>query len=85
MLLVFEPARGKGLIPFTMYMRQYRVGDFIDIKRNAAMQKGVPFKSGQPAASHPPHVTTASLVGNTPETVTLIPYETNANTDDAWN
>ncbi|RYC65933.1 hypothetical protein CHU98_g317 [Xylaria longipes] len=36
--------RKKGSIPLTVYMRQYRVGDIVDIKCNAAVQKGMPFK-----------------------------------------
>ncbi|KAI1175747.1 ribosomal protein L21e-domain-containing protein [Nemania sp. FL0916] len=36
--------RKKGAIPLTVYMRQYRVGDYVDIKCNAAVQKGMPHK-----------------------------------------
>ncbi|KAI0444228.1 ribosomal protein L21e-domain-containing protein [Xylaria telfairii] len=36
--------RKKGSIPLTVYMRQYHVGDFVDIKCNGAIQKGMPHK-----------------------------------------
>ncbi|KAI0401044.1 ribosomal protein L21e-domain-containing protein [Xylaria palmicola] len=36
--------RKKGSIPLNVYLRQYRVGDIVDIKCNAAQQKGMPFK-----------------------------------------
>ncbi|KAI0876456.1 60S ribosomal protein L21 [Hypoxylon argillaceum] len=36
--------RKKGAIPLTTYMRQYHVGDYVDIKCNAAVQKGMPHK-----------------------------------------
>ncbi|KAI9781080.1 MAG: 60S ribosomal protein L21A [Geoglossum umbratile] len=34
----------KGMIPLSTYLRQYRVGDIVDIKANGAVQKGMPYK-----------------------------------------
>jgi large subunit ribosomal protein L21e len=31
--------RQKGFIPLTTYLRVYKVGDYVDIKVNAAVQK----------------------------------------------
>ena len=31
--------RGKGYIPLTTYLRTYKIGDYVDIKVNAAVQK----------------------------------------------
>ena len=31
--------RKKGFIPLTVYLRIYKVGDYVDIKMNAAQQK----------------------------------------------
>uniref|UniRef100_A0A061SEP2 Large subunit ribosomal protein L21e n=1 Tax=Tetraselmis sp. GSL018 TaxID=582737 RepID=A0A061SEP2_9CHLO len=36
--------RKKGVIPLSTYLRNYKVGDYVDIKVNAAQQKGMPFK-----------------------------------------
>ncbi|PCD33438.1 hypothetical protein AU210_009664 [Fusarium oxysporum f. sp. radicis-cucumerinum] len=36
--------RKKGMIALNTYLRQYRVGDIVDIKANGAVQKGMPFK-----------------------------------------
>jgi large subunit ribosomal protein L21e len=36
--------RQKGMIALSTYLRQYRVGDIVDIKANGAVQKGMPFK-----------------------------------------
>eukprot|EP00850_Spirogloea_muscicola_P001094 SM000004S14964 [mRNA] locus=s4:471325:472094:- [translate_table: standard] len=36
--------RKKGYIPLGQYLRTFRVGDYVDIKANAAVQKGMPFK-----------------------------------------
>ena len=36
--------RKKGYIPLSTYLRTYRLGDYVDIKVNAAVQKGMPFK-----------------------------------------
>jgi len=33
-----------GAIPMTVYLRQYRVGDIVDIVVNGAVQKGMPYK-----------------------------------------
>jgi len=34
----------KGMIPLQTYLRQYKVGDIVDIKANGAVQKGMPHK-----------------------------------------
>lgn len=34
----------KGQIPLSTYLKEYRVGDIVDIKANAAQQKGMPHK-----------------------------------------
>ncbi|KAL8276845.1 hypothetical protein RQP46_010776 [Phenoliferia psychrophenolica] len=34
----------KGMIPLTTFLRVYKVGDIVDIKANAAQQKGMPHK-----------------------------------------
>ncbi|KAK1671910.1 ribosomal protein L21e [Colletotrichum godetiae] len=36
--------REKGMIKLSTYLRQYRVGDIVDIKTNGAVQKGMPHK-----------------------------------------
>ncbi|KAI9163517.1 60S ribosomal protein L21-A [Paramyrothecium foliicola] len=36
--------RQKGMIPLNTYLRQYRVGDIVDIRTNGAVQKGMPYK-----------------------------------------
>lgn len=36
--------RKKGMIPLNTYLRQYRVGDIVDVKANGAVQKGMPYK-----------------------------------------
>ncbi|CAM1501676.1 Fc.00g036600.m01.CDS01 [Cosmosporella sp. VM-42] len=36
--------RQKGMIALNTYLRQYHVGDIVDIKTNGAVQKGMPFK-----------------------------------------
>ncbi|KAI0162207.1 ribosomal protein L21e-domain-containing protein [Xylariaceae sp. FL1272] len=36
--------RQKGMIHLSTYLRQYKVGDIVDIKANAAVQKGMPHK-----------------------------------------
>jgi len=36
--------RKKGMIQLSTYLKQYRVGDIVDIKANAAVQKGLPYK-----------------------------------------
>lgn len=36
--------RQKGYIPLSTYLRSYKVGDYVDIKVNAAVQKGMPHK-----------------------------------------
>ncbi|GAB7362781.1 hypothetical protein MBLNU230_g3085t1 [Neophaeotheca triangularis] len=34
----------RGMIPLSTYLRQYKVGDIVDIVTNGAVQKGMPFK-----------------------------------------
>ncbi|MCJ1366104.1 60S ribosomal protein L21A [Acarospora aff. strigata] len=34
----------KGYIPLSTYLRQYKVGDIVDVKANGAVQKGMPHK-----------------------------------------
>ncbi|POR32121.1 60S ribosomal protein L21-A [Tolypocladium paradoxum] len=36
--------RQKGMIALNTYLRQYHVGDIVDIKVNGAVQKGMPYK-----------------------------------------
>ncbi|KAF2970706.1 hypothetical protein GQX73_g2870 [Xylaria multiplex] len=36
--------RQKGFIRLSTYLRQYKVGDIVDIKANGAVQKGMPHK-----------------------------------------
>ncbi|KAL1988714.1 hypothetical protein VTN96DRAFT_8414 [Rasamsonia emersonii] len=36
--------RKHGQIPLSTYLKQYRVGDIVDIKVNGAVQKGMPYK-----------------------------------------
>eukprot|EP00884_Botryococcus_braunii_P017124 jgi/Botrbrau1/4095/Bobra.152_3s0044.1 len=36
--------RQKGYIPLSVYLRTYKLGDYVDIKVNAAVQKGMPHK-----------------------------------------
>ncbi|KAF2488899.1 hypothetical protein BU16DRAFT_553654 [Lophium mytilinum] len=34
----------KGYIPLSTYLRQYKVGDIVDVVANGAVQKGMPYK-----------------------------------------
>ncbi|KJZ79328.1 60S ribosomal protein L21-A [Hirsutella minnesotensis 3608] len=36
--------RQKGMIALNTYLKQYRVGDIVDVKVNGAVQKGMPYK-----------------------------------------
>jgi len=36
--------RKKGVIPLTTYLRNFKVGDYVDIKVNSAVLKGMPHK-----------------------------------------
>ncbi|CAN1144360.1 60S ribosomal protein L21-1 [Linum perenne] len=36
--------RKKGYIPLTTYLRTYKVGDYVDVKVNGAIHKGMPHK-----------------------------------------
>lgn len=37
--LFSRPFRGKGYIPLSTYLRTYKIGDYVDVKVNAAVQK----------------------------------------------
>ena len=39
-----RPFRKKGYIPLTTYLRTYKIGDYVDIKVNGAVHKGMPHK-----------------------------------------
>lgn len=45
--------RNHGYIPLTTYLRTYKVGDYVDIKVNAAIHKVRPF--GPNGLGRPPH------------------------------
>ena len=34
-----RPFRGHGYIPLSVYLRTYKIGDYVDIKVNSAVQK----------------------------------------------
>ena len=36
--------RQNGAIPLSVYLTPYKVGDYVDIKANAAVQQGMPHK-----------------------------------------
>lgn len=36
--------RKKGYIPVSTYLRNFKIGDYVDIKVNGAVHKGMPFK-----------------------------------------
>ncbi|RWR75163.1 60S ribosomal protein L21-1 [Cinnamomum micranthum f. kanehirae] len=42
--LFSRPFRKKGYIPLTTYLRTYRIGEFVDVKVNGAVHKGMPHK-----------------------------------------
>ncbi|XP_021891613.1 60S ribosomal protein L21-1-like [Carica papaya] len=42
--LFARPFRKKGYIPLTTYLRTYKIGDYVDIKVNGAVHKGMPHK-----------------------------------------
>ncbi|XP_043701147.1 60S ribosomal protein L21-1-like [Telopea speciosissima] len=42
--LFARPFRKKGYIPLTTNLRTFKIGDFIDIKVNGAVHKGMPHK-----------------------------------------
>lgn len=35
--------RKKGVIPMSVYLRNYKVGDYVDVKCNSAVHKGMPY------------------------------------------
>uniref|UniRef100_U5EW63 Large ribosomal subunit protein eL21 n=1 Tax=Corethrella appendiculata TaxID=1370023 RepID=U5EW63_9DIPT len=37
--------RKHGTIPLSVYMKVYKAGDYVDIKGNGAVQKGMPYKA----------------------------------------
>ncbi|KAK8951501.1 60S ribosomal protein L21-1 [Platanthera zijinensis] len=42
--LFSRPFRKKGYIPLTTYLRTYKIGDYVDVKVNGAIHKGMPHK-----------------------------------------
>ncbi|KAH7672131.1 Ribosomal protein L21e protein [Dioscorea alata] len=42
--LFARPFRKKGYIPLTTYLRTFKIGDYVDIKVNGAVHKGMPHK-----------------------------------------
>ncbi|KAJ8766195.1 hypothetical protein K2173_021712 [Erythroxylum novogranatense] len=42
--LFARPFRKKGYIPLTTYLRTYKIGDYVDIKVNGTVHKGIPHK-----------------------------------------
>jgi large subunit ribosomal protein L21e len=42
--LFARPFRKKGYIPLSTYLRTYKVGDYVDVKVNGAVHKGMPHK-----------------------------------------
>ncbi|OMO54589.1 Ribosomal protein L21e [Corchorus capsularis] len=42
--LFARPFRKKGYIPLSTYLRTYKIGDYVDIKVNGAVHKGMPHK-----------------------------------------
>jgi large subunit ribosomal protein L21e len=42
--LFSRPFRHKGYIPLTTYLRTFKIGDYVDIKVNGAIHKGMPHK-----------------------------------------
>jgi large subunit ribosomal protein L21e len=39
-----RPFRKKGYIAITTYLRTYKIGDYVDVKVNGAVHKGMPHK-----------------------------------------
>eukprot|EP01018_Ginkgo_biloba_P014067 Gb_13524 [translate_table: standard] len=42
--LFARPFRKRGYIPITTYLRTYKIGQYVDIKVNGAVHKGMPHK-----------------------------------------
>ncbi|CAL8111443.1 unnamed protein product [Orchesella dallaii] len=42
--LFSRPFRKHGLIPLSVYLKAYKVGDIVDIKANSAVQAGMPYR-----------------------------------------
>lgn len=59
--------KSKGMIPLSTYLKVYRVGDIVDIKANAAQQKGMPHKYY--------HGRTGIVYNVTPSSVGVIVYK----------
>ncbi|GAA5866487.1 hypothetical protein JCM8547_000640 [Rhodosporidiobolus lusitaniae] len=57
----------KGVIPLSTYLKVYKVGDIVDIKANAAQQKGMPHKYY--------HGRTGIVYNVTPSSVGVIVYK----------
>ena len=50
--LFARPFRKKGYIPLTTYLRTYKIGDYVDVKVNGAVHKGMPHQSRQEHQHH---------------------------------
>jgi large subunit ribosomal protein L21e len=59
--------KSMGMIPLSTYLKVYRVGDIVDIKANAAQQKGMPHKYY--------HGRTGIVYNVTPSSVGVIVYK----------
>ncbi|KAI5480906.1 hypothetical protein MNV49_006715 [Pseudohyphozyma bogoriensis] len=57
----------KGMIPLSTFLKTYKVGDIVDIKANAAQQKGMPHKYY--------HGRTGIVYNVTPRAVGVIVYK----------
>jgi large subunit ribosomal protein L21e len=42
--LFSKPFRGHGIIPISRYLTNYKIGDFVDVLADSAVQKGMPHK-----------------------------------------
>jgi large subunit ribosomal protein L21e len=42
--LFARPFRKKGYIPLTTYLRSFKIGEYVDVKVNGAIHKGMPHK-----------------------------------------
>ncbi|XP_038697732.1 60S ribosomal protein L21-1-like [Tripterygium wilfordii] len=42
--LFSRPFRKKGYVPLTTHLRTYKIGEYVDVKVNGAIHKGMPHK-----------------------------------------
>jgi len=56
-----RPFRKHGTIPLATYMKVYKIGDYVDIKGNGAVHKGMPFKAYHGKTGRVYNVTKISL------------------------